>query len=64
MLCYFLILEQGKNPEIGIESVKNLLKVVDEWIPLPPRDMEKPFLMPVEQVYSIEGWFYVEELFL
>ncbi|XP_038053738.1 elongation factor Tu, mitochondrial-like [Patiria miniata] len=46
---------ENKSPDIGVESVKKLLEVVDEWIPLPPRDLEKPFLMPVEQVYSIEG---------
>ena len=46
---------QGKKPEIGVESITKLLEAVDTWIPLPPRDMEKNFLMPVEQVYSIEG---------
>ncbi|XP_033627822.1 elongation factor Tu, mitochondrial-like [Asterias rubens] len=46
---------EGKKPEIGVESITKLLEAVDTWIPLPPRDMEKNFLMPVEQVYSIEG---------
>ncbi len=46
---------EGKKPEIGVESISKLLEAVDTWIPLPPRDMEKNFLMPVEQVYSIEG---------
>jgi len=32
-----------------------LMDAVDEWIPLPPRDVEKPFLMPVEDVFSITG---------
>jgi len=31
------------------------MNAVDEWIPLPPRDVEKPFLMPVEDVFSITG---------
>ena len=39
----------------GVESVKELMKAVDEWIPLPQRDVEKPFLMPVEDVFSITG---------
>jgi len=37
------------------ERVYELMKAVDEWIPLPPRDIEKPFLLPVEDVFSITG---------
>ena len=37
------------------ESVMKLMDAVDEWIPLPPRDLDKPFLMPVEDVFSITG---------
>ncbi|MEA3316427.1 MAG: elongation factor Tu [Bacteroidota bacterium] len=37
------------------EKVLELMKAVDEWIPIPPRDTEKPFLMPVEDVFSITG---------
>jgi elongation factor Tu len=37
------------------ESIKELLRVVDEYIPEPPRDMEKPFMMSVEDVFSIKG---------
>lgn len=37
------------------ESIKELLRVVDEYIPEPPRDTEKPFMMPVEDVFSIKG---------
>ena len=37
------------------EKVMELMNAVDEWIPLPPRDNEKPFLMPVEDVFSITG---------
>lgn len=37
------------------KSVLDLMDAVDEWIPLPPRDLDKPFLMPVEDVFSITG---------
>ncbi len=37
------------------EKVMDLMNAVDEYIPVPPRDVEKPFLMPVEDVFSITG---------
>lgn len=37
------------------EKVNELMAAVDEWIPIPPRDVEKPFLMPVEDVFTITG---------
>ena len=37
------------------QKVLDLMDAVDEWIPLPPRDIDKPFLMPVEDVFSITG---------
>ena len=37
------------------EKVMELMDAVDNWIPLPPRDNEKPFLMPIEDVFSITG---------
>jgi len=37
------------------DKVMDLMKACDEWIPLPPRDIDKPFLMPVEDVFSITG---------
>ncbi len=37
------------------EKIMELMEAVDEWIPLPPRDIDKPFLMPVEDVFSITG---------
>ena len=37
------------------ESIKELMRVVDEYIPEPPRDTEKAFMMPVEDVFSIKG---------
>ena len=37
------------------DKVMELMEAVDTWIPLPPRDIDKPFLMPVEDVFSITG---------
>ena len=37
------------------EKVMELMDACDNWIPLPPRDVDKPFLMPVEDVFSITG---------
>ncbi|MBR5728306.1 MAG: elongation factor Tu [Muribaculaceae bacterium] len=37
------------------KTVLELMEAVDEWIPLPPRDIDKPFLMPIEDVFSITG---------
>jgi len=46
---------EGKTPEIGEKAVIELMKQVDEYIPTPARDIDKPFLMPVEDVFSISG---------
>jgi elongation factor Tu len=46
---------EDRRPEIGSEKIDELLKAVDEWIPTPLRDLEKPFLMSVEDVFSIPG---------
>ena len=48
-------LKAQDNQEEGINAVKELMKAVDEYIPIPPRDLDKPFLMPIEDVFSIEG---------
>jgi len=45
----------GRNPEIGETQITALVKACDEWLDLPPRDLEKPFLMPIEDVFSISG---------
>ena len=37
------------------EKIMELMDAVDTWIPLPPREVDKPFLMPVEDVFSITG---------
>ena len=41
--------------EKWVKTVVELMEAVDTWIPLPPRDIDKPFLMPVEDVFSITG---------
>jgi elongation factor Tu len=46
---------EDKNPEIGSESILKLMDAVDEWIPTPERPLDKPFLMPIEDVFSISG---------
>lgn len=46
---------EGRRPEIGVEKIDELLARVDEWIPTPERDLDKPFLMSVEDVFSIPG---------
>jgi elongation factor Tu len=44
-----------KNPEIGENAVIELMAAVDAYIPQPERAMDRPFLMPVEDVFSISG---------
>ncbi|RKO85102.1 P-loop containing nucleoside triphosphate hydrolase protein, partial [Blyttiomyces helicus] len=44
---------EGKKPEIGTEAIKKLMDAVDSYIPIPPRDTEKPFLMPIESTCNI-----------
>ncbi len=46
---------EDKNPEIGKEAILKLMDAVDEWIPTPERPLDKPFLMPIEDVFSISG---------
>ncbi|KAK7796164.1 hypothetical protein U0070_023298 [Myodes glareolus] len=50
-----VFLQQQRDPELGVKSVQKLLDAVDTYIPVPTRDLEKPFLLPVESVYSIPG---------
>ena len=38
-----------------VEKIMELMDAVDNWIPLPPRDKDKPFLMPIEDVFTITG---------
>ncbi|AHA27813.1 elongation factor Tu [Candidatus Liberibacter americanus] len=46
---------EGKNKEIGEDSIHELMKAVDSYIPTPVRDVDGPFLMNVEDVFSIGG---------
>ena len=46
---------EDKTPEIGEQAILELMKAVDEYIPQPERAIDKPFLMPVEDVFSISG---------
>jgi elongation factor Tu len=46
---------EGRDAEIGENAVRALLKAVDDYIPQPQRELDKPFLMPIEDVFSIEG---------
>jgi len=46
---------EDKTPEIGKQAVLQLMAAVDEYIPQPERPKDKPFLMPIEDVFSISG---------
>lgn len=46
---------EGRDPEIGEKRVRELMDAVDAHIPTPVRDLDKPFLMPIEDVFSISG---------
>jgi elongation factor Tu len=46
---------ENKQDDIGVKKIDELLEAVDTWIPTPERDLDKPFLMSVEDVFSISG---------
>ncbi|RMF16297.1 MAG: elongation factor Tu [Alphaproteobacteria bacterium] len=46
---------EGRDPEIGAQKVLELMNAVDEYVPTPQRPVDKPFLMPIEDVFSISG---------
>jgi elongation factor Tu len=46
---------EGRDPEIGENAIMALMDAVDSFIPTPARPLDKPFLMPVEDVFSISG---------
>jgi elongation factor Tu len=46
---------EGRDPEIGENSIKELIAAVDSFIPTPARPIDQPFLMPIEDVFSISG---------
>ena len=45
----------GERPDIGEQSIRALMKAVDDYIPTPARAVDQPFLMPIEDVFSISG---------
>ena len=46
---------EGKSPELGHDAIIELMKAVDSYIPQPDRPIDRPFLMPIEDVFSISG---------
>ncbi len=46
---------QGVEDEQGTQSIERLMEALDEFVPIPQRDVDKPFLMPIEDVFSISG---------
>jgi elongation factor Tu len=46
---------EGNNPEIGENAIRELMEAVDSFIPQPDRPVDQPFLMPIEDVFSISG---------
>ena len=46
---------EDKTPEIGVQKIEELMASVDEYIPTPDRPVDQPFLMPIEDVFSISG---------
>ena len=46
---------EGDTSEMGVKSVEKLVETMDEYIPIPERPIDKPFLMPIEDVFSISG---------
>jgi len=46
---------EGKSPELGHDAILKLMEAVDSYIPQPERPIDQPFLMPVEDVFSISG---------
>jgi elongation factor Tu len=46
---------EGRDPAIGADKILELMRAVDEYIPTPDRPKDQPFLMPIEDVFSISG---------
>jgi len=46
---------EESNKELGVDSINELMRVVDESIPTPERDLDVPFLMPIDHVHNIPG---------
>lgn len=54
---------EGRQPEIGAQSIQKLLDAVDEHIPLPQRVLDKPFLCPVEGTFCKVVWCLTVDVF-
>jgi len=46
---------EGTNPDLGEKAIEELMATVDDTIPTPERDLEVPFLMPIDHVHNIQG---------
>ena len=46
---------EGEDSEIGVQSIVKLVEALDSYVPEPQRDTDKPFLLPIEDVFSISG---------
>jgi elongation factor Tu len=46
---------QGEDSELGTQSILKLYEALDSYVPIPERDVDKPFLMPIEDIFSISG---------
>jgi elongation factor Tu len=46
---------EGEASDLGVKSVEKLVQALDDYIPIPERAIDKPFLMPIEDVFSISG---------
>lgn len=46
---------ESRNPEIGEDKIRELIKTMDDTIDPPPRTTDKPFIMSIESLYNIEG---------
>jgi len=46
---------EGDTSSVGVDSIKRLVQAMDDYIPEPVRDTDKPFLLPIEDVFSISG---------
>ena len=53
--AYGALHDDAPDHDKWVETVKELMKAVDEYIPTPTHDLDKPFLMPIEDVFSISG---------
>jgi elongation factor Tu len=46
---------EGEKSHLGVDSIQRLMEALDTWVPIPVRETDKPFLMPVEDIFLISG---------